>query len=222
MKPSNYTSAHQSITYSRRMLLVGGAQLALGGALIARLGYLAISQGEHYKLLSESNRVQLIVVPPRRGWIIDRAGKPIAINRSDFRVDIIPEQFERPTQTLALLAQLLDLPTDDVDRIIKDLRAAKGFQPVQVAENVPYDKYAAVGFWFELANELAASGQFDPLAAGGAAQLLLEGLFQTLLADLEAGGNKQRIIILSLIILGRRSTDIADQVTDGGTGRVKT
>jgi len=144
MKPSNYTSAHQSITYSRRMLLVGGAQLALGGALIARLGYLAISQGEHYKLLSESNRVQLIVVPPRRGWIIDRAGKPIAINRSDFRVDIIPEQFERPTQTLALLAQLLDLPTDDVDRIIKDLRAAKGFQPVQVAENVPYDKYAAV------------------------------------------------------------------------------
>ena len=144
MKPSNYTSAHQSITYSRRMLLVGSAQLALGGALIARLGYLAISQGEHYKLLSESNRVQLIVVPPRRGWIIDRAGKPIAINRSDFRVDIIPEQFERPTQTLALLAQLLDLPTDDVDRIIKDLRAAKGFQPVQVAENVPYDKYAAV------------------------------------------------------------------------------
>jgi len=30
MKPSNYTSAHQSMTYSRRMLLVGGAQVALG------------------------------------------------------------------------------------------------------------------------------------------------------------------------------------------------
>jgi penicillin-binding protein 2 len=144
MKPTNYTSAHQSITYSRRMLLVGGAQLGLGAALIARLGYLAVSQNEHYKLLSESNRVQLIVVPPRRGWIIDRAGKPIAINRSDFRVDIIPEQFERPTQTLALLAQLLKLSTDDVDRIIRDLKAARGYQPVQVAENVPYDQYAAV------------------------------------------------------------------------------
>jgi penicillin-binding protein 2 len=144
MKPSNYTSAHQSITYSRRMLLVGGAQVALGGALIARLGYLSVSQNEHYKLLSESNRVQLIVVPPRRGWIIDRAGKPIAINRSDFRVDIIPEQFERPTQSLALLAQLLKLSTDDIDRIIRDLKAARGYQPVQVAENVPYDQYAAV------------------------------------------------------------------------------
>jgi penicillin-binding protein 2 len=144
MKPSNYTSAHQSITYSRRMLLVGGAQFALGGALIARLGYLSVAENEHYKLLSESNRVQLIVVPPRRGWIVDRAGKPIAINRSDFRVDIIPEQFERPTQTLALLAQLLKLDTDDVDRIIRDLKAARGYQPVQVAENVPYDQYAAV------------------------------------------------------------------------------
>ena len=144
MKPSNYTSAHQSITYSRRMLLVGGAQVALGGALIARLGYLSVSQNEHYKLLSESNRVQLIVVPPRRGWLVDRYGKPIAINRSDFRVDIVPEQFERPTQTLRLLSQLLDLPTDDVDRIIKELRTAKGYQPVQVAENVAYDRYAAV------------------------------------------------------------------------------
>jgi penicillin-binding protein 2 len=144
MKPSNYTSAHQSITYSRRMLLVGGAQLGIGGALIARLGYLAVSQNEHYKLLSESNRVQLIVVPPRRGWIIDRAGKPLAINRSDFRVDIIPDQFERPTQTLTLLAQLLKLSTDDVDRIIRDLKSARGYQPVQVAENVPYDQYAAV------------------------------------------------------------------------------
>ena len=144
MKPSNYTSAHQSITYSRRMLLVGGAQVALGGALIARLGYLSVAENEHYKLLSESNRVQLIVVPPRRGWIIDRVGKPIAINRSDFRVDIIPEQFERPTQTLVLLAQLIKLSTDDVDRIIRDLKAARGYQPVQVAENVPYDQYAAV------------------------------------------------------------------------------
>ena len=63
--------------------------------------------------MSESNRVQLIVVPPRRGWIVDRNGKPIAINRSDFRVDIIPEQLERPTETLRLLTQLLeaDRPT---------------------------------------------------------------------------------------------------------------
>ena len=70
------------MTFSRRMLLVGGAQVALGAALIGRLGYLSVAENEHYQLLSESNRVQLIIVPPRRGWIVDRNGKPIAINRS--------------------------------------------------------------------------------------------------------------------------------------------
>jgi penicillin-binding protein 2 len=144
MKASRYTAAHQSITFSRRMMLVGGAQAALGGALIARLGYLSIAQNEHYQLLSESNRVQLIIVPPRRGWIVDRAGKPIAINRSDFRVDIIPEQLVRPTDTLRTLTQSLKLSPDDVDRIIKEIKASRGYQPVQVAENVPYDQYAAV------------------------------------------------------------------------------
>ena len=144
MKASRFTAAHQSITFSRRMMLVGGAQAALGGALIARLGYLSIAQNEHYQLLSESNRVQLIIVPPRRGWILDRAGKPIAINRSDFRVDIIPEQLERPTNTLRTLTQILKLTPDDVDRIIKEIKASRGYKPVQIAENVPYDQYAAI------------------------------------------------------------------------------
>jgi penicillin-binding protein 2 len=144
MKASRFTAAHQSITFSRRMMLLGGAQALFGGALVARLGYLSVAQNQHYRLLSESNRVQLIIVPPRRGWIVDRNNKPIAINRSDFRVDIIPDQLENPTQTLRLLTQLLKLTPDDVDRIIKELKEAHGYQPVQVAENVPYDQYAAV------------------------------------------------------------------------------
>jgi len=139
-----FTAAHQSMTFSRRMMLVGGAQAAFGGILIARLGYLSVAQNQHYRLLSESNRVQLIIVPPRRGWIIDRAGKPIAINRSDFRVDIIPEQLEHPTETLRALTEILKLTPDDVDRIIREMKASRGYQPVQVAENVPYDQYAAI------------------------------------------------------------------------------
>lgn len=144
MKASRYTAAHQSITFSRRMLLVGGAQAALGGALVARLGYLSVAEHQKYVVESESNRVQLIIVPPRRGWIVDRAGKPIAINRSDFRVDIIPEQLERPTETLRTLTQILKLTPDDVDRIIREFKASRGYQPVQIAENVPYDQYAAI------------------------------------------------------------------------------
>src|SRR3954467_14785020 len=126
------TSAHQSITFSRRMLLLGGAQGAVGALLIGRLGWLSIAQNQKYQLLSESNRVQLIPVPPRRGWLIDRNGKPIAINRSSFRVDLIPQQLENRDSTLKSLVELLQLSTDDFDRILTDLKQGRGFQPVQV------------------------------------------------------------------------------------------
>ncbi len=139
-----FTSVHQSMTFSRRMMLVGGAQAALGGVLLARLGWLSVAENEKYQLLSESNRVQMIIVPPRRGWIVDRYGKPIAINRSDFRIDIIPDELENPEPTLRTLAQILKLDRDEVDRILGELKAADGYRPVQVAENVPYEQYAAV------------------------------------------------------------------------------
>ena len=138
------TNAHQSISFSRRMLFVGGAQMAFGGVLVARLGWLSVAQNEHYELLSESNRVQMIVVPPRRGWIVDRRGKPIAINRSDFRVDVIPEQMTDRKATLSTLVTLLALSPDEIDRINREIAASRGYQPVQIAENIPYERYAAV------------------------------------------------------------------------------
>jgi penicillin-binding protein 2 len=144
VKHQPFTSVHQSLSFSRRMVLFGGAQTAVGAALVGRLGWLAVAENEKYQLMSENNRVQLIVVPPRRGWLVDRYNKPIAINRSDFRVDIIPQQLENPEQTLKSLAKLLSLDTDELDRILKDLKAGRGFQPVQVRESVSYEDYAAV------------------------------------------------------------------------------
>ncbi|MEO6224714.1 MAG: penicillin-binding protein 2 [Sphingomicrobium sp.] len=138
------TNVHQTITFSRRMMLLSGAQAAVAATLIGRMGWLSIAQNQKYQLLSENNRVQLIPVPPRRGWIIDRNGKPIAINRASFRIDLIPQQLEAPEKTLKTLVELLGLTSDDVDRIITDLKQGHGFQAVQVAENVTYDQYAAV------------------------------------------------------------------------------
>src|SRR5947209_20132905 len=136
MKHVRLTTVHQSITFSRRMVMLGGAQAAVGAMLIGRLGWLAIAQNEKYQLLSESNRVQLIPVPPRRGWIIDRNGKPIAINKASFRVDLIPQQIVDGPRIIAELQRLLNLPPDEVERITRELAASRGFQPVSVADNI--------------------------------------------------------------------------------------
>jgi penicillin-binding protein 2 len=126
------------------MIVLGGAQVAVGGLLIGRLGWLAVAQNEKYQLLSESNRVQLIPVPPRRGWMIDRYGKPIAINRASFRVDIIPQQLDKGRDIVPELARLLQLDEEEVARIRTELAESRGFQPVQVGENVTYEQYAGV------------------------------------------------------------------------------
>jgi penicillin-binding protein 2 len=94
--------------------------------------------------MAESNRVQLMLVPPRRGWIVDRYGHPIAINRSDYRVDLIPDQLHDPDAIVAELTRLLELPPDEVQRVKDELERAAGYQPVPVAENLAFDKYAAV------------------------------------------------------------------------------
>src|SRR5215218_3262632 len=143
-RPIRLTNAHQSITFSRRMLLLSGAQAAVGTILIGRMGWLSVAQNQKYQLLSESNRVQLIPVPPRRGWIIDRNGKPIAINKASFRVDLIPQQLEKGRDVVGEVARLIALDVDSVDRVRRELKESRGFRPVQVAENVTYEQYAAV------------------------------------------------------------------------------
>jgi penicillin-binding protein 2 len=138
------TSGQLDFTFTRRAAFVGGVQAAIGLTVAARMSYIAVADNEKYKLLAESNRVNLTIIPPRRGWFIDRFGKPIATNRADFRVDIIPDRLVRKDETIQTLAELLALSTDDVDRIHRELKNAQGFQPVQVADGLDYDRFAAV------------------------------------------------------------------------------
>jgi penicillin-binding protein 2 len=138
------TSGQLDFTFTRRAAFVGGVQAAIGLTVAARMSYIAVADNEKYKLLAESNRVNLTIIPPRRGWFIDRLGKPIATNRADFRVDIIPDRLVKKDETIQTLAELLALSTDDVDRIQRELKSAQGFQPVQVADGLDYDRFAAV------------------------------------------------------------------------------
>ena len=136
----------QSYSFSRRALVLGAAQGAVAVALGARMTWLAVIENQRYQLLAESNRVNLTMIPPRRGWIIDRYGHPIANNRTDFRVDIIPDRLpkDQTDQVLKLLQQLLDLPPEEIARIQTDLKRAAGFQPVQVGESLDWDRFASV------------------------------------------------------------------------------
>ncbi|BAV63267.1 penicillin-binding protein 2 [Sphingobium cloacae] len=138
------TEATQTFTFTRRAMVVGGLQGAFGLMLAGRMAWISVAQNEKYNLLSESNRVNLTLIPPRRGWIIDRNGRPLANNRTDFRVDLIPERVKDADATIRNLAELLALEAEEIERIKEELEKSPGFRPVQVADKLSYDQYAAV------------------------------------------------------------------------------
>jgi len=138
------TESAQAATFSRRAFLVSAGQVGVAAMLAGRMGYIAIAQNARYTEMSEENRVQMRLIPPRRGWIVDRHGNPIAINRGDVRIDIIPDLLQDKERVIAELARILELPAEEVQRIHEDLRNASGYQPVAVAEHVSPEKYFAV------------------------------------------------------------------------------
>ncbi len=138
------TEAAQTYSFSRRAVVLGAAQGAVGMVLAGRMAWLSVVENEQYKLKAESNRVNNTLIPPRRGWLLDRAGKPLASNRTDFRVDLIPDRIVDKDKLLAELTRLLNLAPEDLARIETDLKRAGGFRPVQVAENLDWDRFAAV------------------------------------------------------------------------------
>ena len=138
------SEAQAQFAFSRRSFVLGGAQLSIGALLATRMSYLSIFENERYVLQAESNRVNLSLIPPRRGWIIDHMGQPLALNRTVFRVDIIPDRVKDVPATLDTLTQILKLTPDERDRIARDVEKGAGFQPVQVAENLDWERYAAI------------------------------------------------------------------------------
>ena len=125
-------------------MLVGGAQMAVGGALAVRMAYISIVDNERYVLESESNRLNLTLVPPRRGWIVDKRGKALANNRVSLRIDLIPDRVQDKAKIVTDLQQLLGLDPDTVQRVRRDLEKSAGYQPVAVAENLDEARYASV------------------------------------------------------------------------------
>ena len=131
-------------TFDRRSMVIGSIQGGIAVLLAVRMGYLAIAENEKYRLESESNRVNLTLIPPRRGWILDRNGAPLASNRADFRVDVIPERLADPEKAIDQIGELLELNEARIADIKQEIASSRGFAPVEVASGLDYEQFAAL------------------------------------------------------------------------------
>ena len=134
----------RSKTFTRRTLLVGGAQAALFTVLAGRMYYLQVVESDRYAMLAEDNRINLRLLPPPRGRIVDRFGVPVAVNRQNYRVVLVREQARDVKQTLEALAQVIDLPEYDFERILREAERKHAFVPVAVRDYLSWEELSRV------------------------------------------------------------------------------
>lgn len=130
--------------FNRRAAVLGGGQALLISALVGRMYYLQVIEADRYRMLAEENRINMRLLPPPRGRVLDRFGEALAVNRQNFRVLIVSEQTRDVVSTLDALAAVIDLSEYDRDRVQKEVRRRRSFVPVTVRENLNWEEMASI------------------------------------------------------------------------------
>jgi penicillin-binding protein 2 len=130
--------------FSRRTLLLGLGQLAGLGAISGRLYQLQVMDESRYAPLAEDNRINLQMLAPLRGRILDRFGEVLATNQESYRVVVIPSLARDLRGVLATLARIVQLPQDEQDKLITKSRGQAPNQPIVVASDLTYEQVAEI------------------------------------------------------------------------------
>jgi len=103
-------------------------------ALLGRIAWLQLIEGERYFRISKNSCLRLIPLPCTRGLILDRKGKKLAENEAFFSVGVVPSNVANIDQLLKQLDRVLEINRKEVKRKIQ--QAPNFFRPVCVKRNI--------------------------------------------------------------------------------------
>ncbi len=109
-----------------------------------RLAWLQIAQGSRYKTLSDKNRINIKMLAPSRGDIVDRFGVPLAINTQNYRVLIVPEQVDDLHGALRVLQKIIHVEEYDIKQVIKDAARTAKFIPLKIKDDLTWEEVAKI------------------------------------------------------------------------------
>lgn len=130
--------------FTRRAVLVAGAQVATLGLLAAKLYQVQVVEGARYATLAETNRVSARLIAPPRGRLLDRTGNPLANNDQNWRALLIAEQTEDVSGTLDAFSKIVPLADHERARIERELRRHRRFIPVTVRDFLTWEDMARI------------------------------------------------------------------------------
>lgn len=176
---------NESQKFTRRSFLIGAGQFIGLAGLGARLGWLQIVNGEQYKTLADKNRINLRIIPPRRGQIMDLRGLPLASNKQKYQVFIVPEQADDINGVLNSLARLIDLPDNAIETVKRSIKEKPSYFPIKVKDNLTRQELAIIEVNIpDLAGIMTDVGYFRNYTLGEASAHLIGYVGEVTKADL--------------------------------------
>ncbi len=142
MASDNETGRYKTLT--RRTAMLAGGQLTIVAVLVGRMYYLQVVESSQYQMMADENRIDMRLLPPLRGRILDRFGQELASNRQNFRAILIPEQTDEVEQTLDALARVVPFDDHQKRKVLREIARRRPFVPVTVVENLTWEQFAAV------------------------------------------------------------------------------
>jgi penicillin-binding protein 2 len=130
--------------FTRRALLLGGAQLTALGLLAAKLYHVQVVDGVRYATLAETNRVNTRLIAPPRGRLLDRFGTTLAGNDANWRALIVAEQTDDANATLDNFSRIVPLADHERARIERELHRHRRFIPVTIREFLSWEDMARI------------------------------------------------------------------------------
>ena len=130
--------------FTRRSVLLAGGQLALFSALAGRMYYLQVVEADKYHTLAEDNRINLRLLAPPRGRILDRDGVEIAANQQNYRLIVVAERSPDLAATLDRIGLLITLGDHERKRVLREATRQRAFVPITVRENLDWEEVARI------------------------------------------------------------------------------
>ena len=118
--------------------------LALMLALSAGLWRLQVLGAENFRILAEQNRIRKVPVLAGRGKLFDRENRLVVDNYPSVSCFLVREQNRNVDADLPLIARGLHLDIEQLRATLRRYRAAPGYQPIPIKQDVTADEQAFI------------------------------------------------------------------------------
>jgi penicillin-binding protein 2 len=148
---SGYFKDKEPKEFKQRIFAANIFVISVFFVIFVRFWYLQVKEAEHYRELSQNNRLRLVKSPAPRGIIYDRLGVKVADNRPGFDLFLVPEDVVDWAETKDKLKKLAGIEAETIDEKLLKNKGRPQFQAVKLKEDLSWEETVRIeSYKFEI------------------------------------------------------------------------